>query len=83
MNRTLEGDPVIGHEELDIRGRVWISTFNEKEAGAYISSGDLVIVGNQPEVQVAVVLAGAGCLVVTNGASVSDVLQPKRPGAGP
>ncbi len=74
LNRTLEGDLVAGYEEAVIRGRVWIATFTEKDASNCISPGDLVIVGNQPEVQIAAVLAGAGCLVVTDSASISDAL---------
>ena len=75
LNRTLEGDPIAGYEDVMIRGRVWIATFDEKDAAAYVSPGDLVIVGNQPEVQVAAVMAGAGCLVVTNGSFVLDGLR--------
>ncbi|MGA7966959.1 MAG: putative manganese-dependent inorganic diphosphatase, partial [Gammaproteobacteria bacterium] len=75
LNRTLEGDLVVGYEEVVIRGRVWIATFDEKDANACVSPGDLVIVGNQPEVQVAAVMAGAGCLVVTNGSFVLDGLR--------
>ena len=74
LTRTLEGDLVVGYEEVVIRGRVWIATFTEEDAKAHVSPGDLVIVGNQPEVQVAAVRAGAGCLVVTDDALVSDVL---------
>ena len=70
-----EGDLIAGYEDVMIRGRVWIATFDEKDAAAYVSPGDLVIVGNQPEVQVAAVMAGAGCLVVTNGSFVLDGLR--------
>jgi manganese-dependent inorganic pyrophosphatase len=70
LRRTLEAELVAGQDALVVRGRVCIATFSEAKVPKHVGLGDLVIVGDQPEMQVAAISAGAGCLVATDGAPI-------------
>jgi manganese-dependent inorganic pyrophosphatase len=58
-----------------LNDRVWIATMTPEIARATICDGDVVIVGNQPEVQQAALAAGAGCLIMTDNAPLDDALH--------
>jgi len=70
LRRTLEADLISGDDAVVVCGRVCIATFAESHVPKRVGLGDLVIVGDQPDVQQATVLAGAGCLVATDDAPV-------------
>ncbi len=70
LRRALEADVVVGEDTVVVRGRVCIATFSEAHVPKRVGLGDLVIVGDQADVQRAAISAGAGCLVATDGASV-------------
>ena len=70
LRRTLEAELVVGHDAVVVRGRVCIATFSEAHVPERVGLGDLVIVGDQADVQRAAIRAGAGCLVATDGAAV-------------
>jgi manganese-dependent inorganic pyrophosphatase len=70
LRRTLEAELVVGEDAVVVRGRVCIATFSESHVQERVGLGDLVIVGDQSDVQRAAVSAGAGCLVATDGASI-------------
>lgn len=82
LRRTLEAELVAGHDALVVRGRVCIATFSEAQVPKRVGLGDLVIVGDQPEMQVAAISAGAGCLVATDGAPVQDDALAKAESSG-
>ena len=70
LRRTLEAELVVGQDAVVVRGRVCIATFSEAHVPERVGLGDLVIVGDQSDVQHAAIRAGAGCLVATDGAAV-------------
>src|SRR5262249_29593901 len=73
---TLAGGRSAGRgTEAVLNGRVWIATMTAETARATIRAGDVVIVGNQPEMQQAALAAGAGCLIVTDDAPLDGTLR--------
>jgi len=72
LRRTLEADLISGDDTVVVCGHVCIATFAEAHVPKRVGLGDLVIVGDQPDVQQAAVLAGAGCLVATDDAPVCN-----------
>ena len=51
LRRTLEAELVAGRDALVVRGRVCIATFSEIQVPKRVGLGDLVIVGDQPDMQ--------------------------------
>ena len=70
LRRTLEADLISGEDTVVVCGRVCIATFSEAHVPKRVGLGDLVIVGDQPNVQMAAIETGAGCLVTTDNAPV-------------
>ena len=82
LRRTLEADLVVGQDTVVVRGRVCIATFSEAHVSERVGLGDLVIVGEQADVQRAAISVGAGCLVATDGAAVCRDAQAKATSSG-
>jgi manganese-dependent inorganic pyrophosphatase len=74
LQRMLEAELLAGSTDAVLNDRVWIATMTGETARASVGDGDVVIVGNQPDVQHAALASGAGCLIVTDGAPLDDVL---------
>jgi manganese-dependent inorganic pyrophosphatase len=75
LQRTLAAELVVGSADAVLNDRVWIATMTAETARTTIHAGDVVIVGDQPEVQHAALAAGAGCLIVTDDAPLDDALR--------
>lgn len=76
---TLDGDLLAGEIEGHWRGRVWVAATQAETLARVIEPGDLVVVGDRPDAQLAAVQAGAGCLVLVGNAEASeDVLRLAR-----
>ena len=82
LQRTLEAELLAGSADAVLNDRVWIATMSAETARATIGDGDIVIVGNQLEVQQAALDAGAGCLILTDGAPLDEALLPAAPHRG-
>src|SRR5207249_1884350 len=65
LQRSLEAELLVGSADAVLNDRVWIATMIAETARTTIHARDVVIVGDQPEVQQAALAAGAGCLIVT------------------
>jgi len=74
LQRTLAAEILAGSANAVLNHRVWIATMAAATARATIGDGDVVIVGNQPEVQRAALDAGAGCLILTDSVPLDDAL---------
>lgn len=74
LQRTLEAELLVGRADAVLNDRVWIATMTGETARASVGDGDIVIVGNQPDVQQAALHAGAGCVIVTDSAPLDDAL---------
>jgi manganese-dependent inorganic pyrophosphatase len=81
--RMLGAELLAGSSSAIIRNHIWIATMTPATARATISAGEGVIVGDQPDVQRAALEAGAGALIVTDGAPVGEALldEARRRGA--
>lgn len=75
IQRTMAAELLVGSADAVLNDRVWIATMSAETARSTIRAGDVVIVGNQPEVQHAALIAGAGCLIVTDDAPLDDSLR--------
>jgi manganese-dependent inorganic pyrophosphatase len=74
LQRTLEAELLAGSADVVLNDRVWIATMTGEMARTSIGDGDVVIVGDQPDVQQAALDAGAGCLIVTDSAPLDNAL---------
>ncbi|KPV54329.1 hypothetical protein SE17_04415 [Kouleothrix aurantiaca] len=74
IQRTLEATLTAGSAAAVLNNRVWIATMSPATARARIGAGDIVIVGDQREVQQAALEAGAGGLIVTDDAPLDPAL---------
>jgi manganese-dependent inorganic pyrophosphatase len=63
--RILGGELVVGEAGGGFTGRVWISSSRAETLRARIAPGDLVIVGDREEAQIAALEGGSACLIVT------------------
>lgn len=74
IQRTLEATLTTGSAATVLNNRVWIATMSPATVRARIGPGDIVIVGDQREVQQAALEAGAGGLIVTDDAPLDPAL---------
>jgi manganese-dependent inorganic pyrophosphatase len=74
IQRTLEAELLTGTTDTILNHRVWIATMTAETISTTVHAGDVVIVGNQLEIQQAALHAGAGCLIVTNNVPLDDTL---------
>lgn len=73
---TLEGELVSGDiEGMFEDGKVLVAAANPDLMESYIEKGDLVILGNRYESQLCAIEMGAKCLVVCEGAKVSQTIK--------
>ena len=72
--QTLHATLVSGDAERRLHDRAWIATMHADAARQTIQRGDIVIVGDQPDVQRAAIAAGAECLILTEEAAPDDAL---------
>jgi manganese-dependent inorganic pyrophosphatase len=75
---VLEGTLVAGDEDLEISGRVWVQAM-DVSSPTRVEEGDVVVVGDRPDVQRRAVERGAALLVTSNGTRPpSEVLDLAR-----
>ncbi len=74
---TLDATLIVGEIENRTydKGNVLIAAANPDLMEDYIKEGDLVILGNRYESQLCAIEMGAACLVVCEGAKVSNTIQ--------
>lgn len=72
--QTLHATLITGDSMEALHDRAWIATMRAEAVQQTIGSGDIVIVGDQPDVQRAALQAGAGCLILTDNAPLDDEL---------
>lgn len=68
---ALDATLVAGDGEALLDGKVWVGTFSPEAARGLLAPGDILIVEDDPELQLAAVEAGAGLLIVARGAPVA------------
>jgi manganese-dependent inorganic pyrophosphatase len=72
---VLEGTLIVGDEQQNISGRVWVQAM-DVSSPTRMQEGDVVVVGDRPDVQRRAVEHGAGMLVTSNDTRPpEDVLE--------
>jgi manganese-dependent inorganic pyrophosphatase len=72
---VLDGNLIVGDAEERISGRVWVQAMDVRSP-TRMEAGDVVVVGDRPDVQRRAVEHGAGMIVTSNGTRPpDDVLQ--------
>jgi manganese-dependent inorganic pyrophosphatase len=75
---VLEGELVAGDENLEVSGRVWVQAM-DVSSPTRMEEGDIVVVGDRPDVQRRAVERGAALLVTSNDTRPpADVLELAR-----
>ncbi len=76
IKETIDGKLIVGDENNCYdKGKVLIAAANPDVMENYIESGDLVILGNRYESQLCAIEMGASCLIVCDGATVSNTIK--------
>jgi manganese-dependent inorganic pyrophosphatase len=75
---VLEGNLIVGEEEQRISGRVWVQAM-DVGSPTRMEAGDVVVVGDRPDIQRRAVEHGAGMIVTSNDTRPpDDVLELAR-----
>lgn len=72
LARALDGEVLAGDADARVSGHVLIGAAEPETMVAWISPGDVVIVGDRVRTQPMALEAGAACLIVTTGAKPSQ-----------
>ncbi len=72
--RILGGELLVGSSDRRFGGRIWLGTVQAPTLAALTLPGDLVIVGDRENAQEAALRAGADCLIVIGGRTVSPAI---------
>ncbi len=73
MVETMDGKLVTGNEHgYFVKGKVVVATGSAEITESVLEPDDLVIVGDNVDVQLVSIESGCSCLIVTNGLKISD-----------
>lgn len=76
MLRTLNGRLVVNHDlNQELSGNVIIGAMNHATMEQFIKPGDVVILGDRESAQISALKAGASCIIITGGYTVSEAVR--------
>ncbi len=79
MVEVLEGELLIGEEDRESSGQLWVISMSVASMGKSMKPGDIVVIGDRPKSQRRAIELGAQVLVVSNGVRPDkEVLQIAR-----
>jgi len=79
MVEVLEGELLVGEEDREYYGNLWVISMSVDSMGKSMQPGDVVVIGDRPKGQRRAIELGAGVLVVSNGVRPEDeVLEMAR-----
>ena len=79
MVEVLEGELLVGDEENESSGQLWVISMSVDSMGKSMNPGDVVVIGDRPKGQRRAIELGAGVIVVSNGVRPDDeVLEMAR-----
>ena len=79
MVKVLEGELLVGEEDRESSGQLWVISMSVDSMGKSMARGDIVVIGDRPKGQSRAIDLGAGVLVVSNGVRPDDeVLEMAR-----
>src|SRR5918999_5555422 len=67
MVEVLEGELLVGEEDRESSGQLWVISMSVNSMGHSMEPGDIVVIGDRPRGQRRAIELGAGVLVVSNG----------------
>jgi manganese-dependent inorganic pyrophosphatase len=67
MVEVLEGELLVGEEDRQYSGNLWVISMSVESMGQSMQPGDVVVIGDRPKSQRRAIDLGAGVLVVSNG----------------
>src|SRR5918911_5720056 len=82
MVEVLEGELLVGRENSESSGQLWVISMSVASMGQSIESGDIVVIGDRPKGQRRAIELGAGVLVVSNGVRPEDEILKTAEEAG-
>ena len=71
---VLGGEQLVGDDQEQVTGRVWVLAMATASLPMAFSAGDVVVVGDRPEAQRIAIEVGVGLLVITNGSAAEPEL---------
>jgi manganese-dependent inorganic pyrophosphatase len=72
MVEVLEGDLLVGEEQSESSGQLWVISMSVDSMGKSMDPGDVVVIGDRPKGQRRAIELGAGVVVVSNGVRPED-----------
>ena len=72
MAGVLEGELLVGEEDRESSGQLWVISMSVDSMGQSMEPGDIVVIGDRPRGQRRAIELGAGVLVVSNGVRPED-----------
>jgi manganese-dependent inorganic pyrophosphatase len=72
MVEVLEGELLVGEEDHESYGKLWVISRSVASMGQEIKPGDVVVIGDRPKGQQRAIELGAGILVISNGDRPDD-----------
>jgi manganese-dependent inorganic pyrophosphatase len=72
MVEVLEGELLVGEEDRQYSGNLWVISMSVDSMGQSMQPGDVVVIGDRPKGQRRAIDLGAGVLVVSNGVRPDD-----------
>jgi manganese-dependent inorganic pyrophosphatase len=72
MAEVLEGELLVGDEESESSGQLWVISMSVDSMGKSMNPGDVVVIGDRSRGQRRAIELGAGVIVVSNGVRPED-----------
>lgn len=73
---TLNAKIICGKQEnFNTSGNVLVAAMSPEQMKPYVTKGDIVILGNRSDAQVAAIELGANCLIITGGYEIEDEIK--------
>ncbi len=72
IRETLEGEIIVGKREAGVSGNVLIGAMQPETMATFIEAGDVVILGDRANAQIAAIEKKISCLIVTGGYRPDD-----------
>src|SRR5918997_2602488 len=72
MAEVLEGELLVGEEDRESSGQLWVISMSVDSMGQSMKPGDIVVIGDRQKGQRRALELGAGVLVVSNGVRPDD-----------
>jgi manganese-dependent inorganic pyrophosphatase len=82
MVEVLEGELLVGEEDRQYSGNLWVISMSVDSMGQSMQPGDVVVIGDRPKSQRRAIDLGAGVLVVSNGVRPDDEILEMARGRG-